>query len=252
MDTDLLNHYLDTNIIVDYIEVDPDEDTVIRKYMQSSLFNKCTSTTPKNEYNNLCDRIRGKTKKFLAELKAPALAQSKESLGAEIDKQFKIYSETVLANVSGFVKRKVTSFIKDNIPKIVKAVENGRKLTEILEDCTDRVNKLCQKLRSIFAAICHDDEDAQIKFHEVPQYLAEKIKDDDELKPAFEHIKGKNDSRVLAEAYYVRKNILRVEHLSLITTNWWAFLHLTPKHDIQKHLNIHPRSPEDILKTYNI
>lgn len=246
MDADLSNHYLDTGIILNYLQLDSRGDNVIDAYM-SSRFNKCTSTTPKNQYNKLCDRVRAKASKFLTRLKNnPKLAQSND-LSKAICDEFTKFSNDELTGVSEFVKRKVTSFVKAGVPEIVKAVERGRVLQDILQDCSKRTYGLWEKLRNNFSDICHEGADALIKLHEVYEYQADDILNNDELKPAFEYVKGK-DRDILAEAYYVRTNILRINRLCLVTTKRWAFLDLSPKHAIQTHLAIHPMHPADILR----
>ena len=90
MDKDDFNHYLDTNILIEYIESEPNDSEVIHTYMDNTLFKKCTSTTPYNEYDKLCRDTGKKTRRFLFEIQNKLDLLQSKNLKDAICNEFKI------------------------------------------------------------------------------------------------------------------------------------------------------------------
>ena len=248
MNPGVLPHFVDTSVLIHYAERGQDESNPIFAYMECKLLAKYTSTAPYEEYTKTYRMVGTLTTGFLREIKNDtALIQSKE-LREEILDRFANYSSNSFPHIAKIIQRKVTSLVNQYIPEIAERAErhrSGTALSEAVEDCIQDVDDLVRVMQGCLVRLCRD---GYVKCYTVGRGERYSVRNAQYLKRLFDEIDDRRSSDVLEEAYHIRKAILNLSNLCLVT---WRPGILNHQNKIKKNrVGIYPASPEKIFELH--
>ncbi len=200
---DLTNHYLDTNIIIQYLDELHKRREVVADYMMRGIYFRCTSTCPYEECWKVFKDSEDAVLRFFQFVKDKQTLESGEAT-CNLEAWKKKYYHTW--RVSQKEKGAVDEYVDRYGSYVEGECAEGVSSELIAVNCSKEIVESFILMRNKLEAVVFENDDAEIRlFNDMPQESIERSLNTEHAKGSriLKIIRNRNDVQILLEAQHV-------------------------------------------------